>query len=220
MHTLLALSAAQIASPVNIAAHQPSRLHMPQAGAELVIVAAPQFNGQMQPLAAMHKAEGKSVAIVSTDEIYDEFNFGEPSPFAIRSFLKTAVTVWTAKPHYLLLAGDASVDPRNYLGFGFLDFVPTKIVVTSELKTASDDWFSDFNNSGFAQIATGRLPARTSDDAQTMTGKILSYASGAIGSWNNQSMVVADVDDPSLSFSQAAQGIQHVLPQSMNVSTV
>ena len=61
----------------------------------------------------------------------------------------------------------------NYLGFGFFDFVPTKIVVTSELKTASDDWFSDFSNTGFAQIATGRIPARTVSDAQIMVGKIL-----------------------------------------------
>src|SRR5206468_7282448 len=39
-------------------------------------------------------------------------------------------------------------------------------------------------------------------------------------SWNNQSMVVADVDDPSLSFSQAARSIQNALPQNMNVAGV
>jgi len=42
-----------------------------------------------------------------------------------------------------------SLDPRNYLGFGHLDLVPTKIVPTSTLMTASDDWFSDFNDSAF-----------------------------------------------------------------------
>lgn len=217
---LLALSDTQIASPASLLPHNPSNLHDRQRGAEVVMLTAPQFTAQVAPLAALRQAEGKSVALVNVDDVYDEFNFGERTPYAVRNFLRTAATQWTQKPHYLLLAGDASVDPRNYLGFGFLDFVPTKIVVTSELKTASDDWFSDFNNSGFAQIATGRLPARTSDDAQTMTGKILNYASGPIGSWNNQSMVVADVDDPSLSFSQAAQGVEHVLPQNMNVSTV
>jgi hypothetical protein len=214
------LSDTQIASPASLLPHHPSNLHDAQRGAEVVMLTAPQFTAQVALLAALRLAEGKSVALVNVDDVYDEFNFGERTPYAVRNLLRTASTQWTQKPRYLLLAGDASVDPRNYLGFGFLDFVPTKIVVTSELKTASDDWFSDFNNSGFAQIATGRLPARTSDDAQTVTGKILSYASGAVGSWNNQSMVVADVDDPSLSFSQAAQGVEHVLPQSMNVSTV
>jgi len=56
-----------------------------------------------------------------------------------------------------------------------------KIVITSELKTASDDWFSDFNDSGFATIATGRLPARTASDMQTIVDKILNYTNGPGG---------------------------------------
>src|SRR5205807_5275006 len=137
---------------------------------------------------------------------------GEPTPYAIRDFLRTATTAWTNKPHYLLLAGDASVDPRDYLGFGFFDFVPTKVVITSALKTASDDWFSDFNNTGFATIATGRLPARTVTDTQTMVSKIVGYATGSTGSWNNQALLVADADDPGLSFTQQAQSVQKLLP--------
>jgi len=193
---------------------------MPQPGAEFVIVAAPQFSAQMQPLAAMHKAEGKSVAIVSTSEIFDEFNFGEPSPFAIKSFLKTASTAWTAKPRYLVLAGDASVDPRNYLGFGFFDFVPTRIVPTAELKTASDDWFSDFNNTGLATIATGRLPARSASDAQLIVSKIVGYATSAPGGWSNQALLVADTDDPGVSFTQAAQSVQKLLPSTFTATNV
>ncbi len=34
------------------------------------------------------------------------------------------------------------------------------------LMTASDDWFSDFNNSGMPTIATGRLPVSTLDEAK------------------------------------------------------
>ncbi len=184
------------------------------------MLTAPQFTAQIQPLAALRKSEGKSVAVVDVDDVYDEFNFGERTPYAIRSFLQTATLAWKNKPHYLLLVGDASLDPRNYLGFGFFDFVPTKIVITSELKTASDDWLSDFNNTGFATIATGRLPARSADDAQTMVGKILGYAHAQPASWTNDSMLVADTDDPSVSFSQAAQALQKFLPQSMNVSDV
>ncbi len=219
-HTLLALSDAQLASPVAMVTHHPSNLHRPQSGAEVVVLTAPQFAAQIQPLAALHKAEGKSVALVSVDDVYDEFNFGERTPYAIRNFLSTATATWKNKPHYLLLAGDASVDPRDYLGFGFFDFMPTKVVVTAELKTASDDWFSDFDNTGFAKIATGRLPARTTADAQTMVGKIVNYANGQAASWTNQSLMVADLDDPTVNFSQAAQSVQKMLPQSMNVTDV
>jgi uncharacterized repeat protein (TIGR01451 family) len=221
-HTLLALADDQLAVPASLAPHQPSTLHQPQAGAGVVVLTAAQFVSQMQTLAALHQAEGRPVVMVTADQVYDEFNFGERTPYAIKNFLQTATAAWTNKPHYLLLGGDASVDPRDYLGFGFFDFVPTKIVVTAELKTASDDWFSDFGNTGFAQIATGRLPARTVSDAQAMVGKILSYANANAqpASWTNNSMLVADTDDPSVSFSQAAQAVQKLLPPAMTVNDV
>jgi hypothetical protein len=218
--SFIALTDSQMLVPDAILQHRPSRLHSPQDGAEVVMLSAPQFRDQVAPLAQLHRAEGKSVALVSVDDVYDEFNFGERSPYAIRNFLQTASSAWRARPHYLLLAGDASVDPRNYLGFGFSDFVPTKIIVTSELKTASDDWFSDFDGTGVAHIATGRLPARTTDEALTIINKLLGYNRGQAGSWTNEAMLVADVDDPSLSFSHASQSIKTALPQSINVSSV
>jgi len=219
-HILMALSDLQLASATAMSVHPPTNLHSPQPGAEAVILAAPQFMDQVRPLAEMRQAEGRTVALINVNDVYDEFNFGERTPYAIRGFLRTASKVWQNKPHYLVLAGDGSVDPRNYLGFGFLDFVPTKVVVTAQLKTASDDWFSDFGNTGFAKIATGRLPARSSADMQTIVGKIVGYNKGEGGAWTNQSLLVADVDDPSVSFSQAALSVQRMLPSSMNVTDV
>jgi uncharacterized repeat protein (TIGR01451 family) len=219
-HWLLALADSQIATPVMLAPHNPSSLHAVQRGSEVVLLTASQFAAQFQPVADLRRAEGKSVAMINVDDVYDEFNFGERTPYAVRDFLRTATTAWKQKPRYLLLGGDASVDPRNYLGFGYLDFVPTKIIVTQELKTASDDWFSDFNNTGFAQIATGRLPARSPSDAQIMAGKIVGYETGQPGSWTNDSMVVADVDDPGVNFTRAAQSVQNALPLNMNVTGV
>lgn len=219
-HSLLALSDAQLATPAAMDLHHPSNLHSVQPGADAVALAAPQFIDQVRPLASLRQAEGRNVALINVNDVYDEFNFGERTPFAIRDFLHTATIAWKTKPHYLVLGGDASVDPRDYLGFGFLDFVPTKIVITAELKTASDDWFSDFENTGFAKIATGRLPARTPLEMQTIIGKIASYGKTAPGTWANQGMMVADVDDPSVSFSQAALSVQKMLPSNMNVTDV
>lgn len=219
-HTLLALSDQQLGTPVSMISHAPTTLHAPQPGAEFLVITAPQFNAQFQPLASLHRSSGNSAAVINVSDIYDEFNFGEPSPFAVKTFLKTATTAWTAKPHYLVLGGDASVDPRNYLGLGFFDFVPTKIISTSQLKTASDDWFSDFNNSGFATIATGRMAARTPSDAQLMVSKTAAYSTGTTGSWNSQALLVADADDPGISFAQAAQSVQGLLPSTLNPTDV
>ena len=43
-------------------------------------------------------------------------------------------------------------------GLGYFDFVPTKLVDTSMIETASDDWFVDFNTDGLPEIPIGRLP--------------------------------------------------------------
>jgi uncharacterized repeat protein (TIGR01451 family) len=220
IHTFLALSDSRLAVSAGLVFHQPSQLHAVQKGAQVVVLTHPRFKEQARPLAELHESQGKTVTLLTVDEIYDEFNFGERSPYAIKRFLHAAVGAWKDKPHYLLLAGDASVDPRNYLGFGYFDFVPTKIIITSELKTASDDWFSDFNDAGFATIATGRLPARTGVEMQTMVSKTIAYISGATGSWTNQAMLVADFDDPSISFSQESLLLETLLPSTMHVTDV
>jgi Peptidase family C25 len=218
-HTLLGISGQHVMGVLSVVSNQPSHWHSPQAGAEVVMVSYPAFAPAVEPLVRLHKAEGRSVALVSVDDIYDEFNFGERSPDAVRSFLKNATLQWRNKPKYLLLVGDASLDPRDYLGFGFFDFVPTEMIPTSELKTASDDWFSDFHSTGFAEIPTGRLPVRTRQDADTVVGKTVSYAGTEPAGWTEHALMVAD-QDPQIDFTQQAEDAQKHFPSSMNVSDV
>jgi hypothetical protein len=118
----------------------------------------------------------------------------------------------------LLLVGDASVDPRDYLGMGNFDFVPTAIIPTVELMTASDDWFSDFNNTGLAQIPTGRLPVITPAQAALVVNKIVGYESSS-ASFSNQVLFVADEDD-SESFTQSTASAQALLPSSLSPTGV
>ncbi len=220
IHTLLALSDKRMAKPWRVVRNHASSWHSAQPGGEVVMISHPNFVDPLGPLVRLRRGQGKSVALVPVDQVYDEFNFGERSPYAIRDFLSTATERWQNKPRYLLLVGDASVDPRNYLGFGFFDFVPTKIIVTSELKTASDDWFSDFANRALPQIATGRLPVRTTDEAKTVVEKTLSYETNHDrGDWMNQSLIVADRNDTS-DFSQDSLSVQALLPKSMTVTEV
>jgi len=118
----------------------------------------------------------------------------------------------------LLLVGDASFDPRNYLGFGNLDFMPTRTVETLYLKTSSDEWFSDFKNTGIGEIATGRLPVRTQDDIQTAVRKITGYDKNS-GTWTNGALLVAD-NDPTQNFDQDTKTVKGLLPSTMNVASI
>ena len=219
-HTLLAVADDRVASAAGVWANHPSKWHSAQAGADIAMVTYGPFAGALAPLVRAHQAEGKSSVIVPVNDLYDEFNFGERTPFAIKQFLQTANQNWKKPPTYLLLNGRASLDPRNYLGFGNLDFVPTRIVPSTSLMTASDDWFSDFTGNGMPTIPTGRLPVSTVDEATTVVGKIATYEGQSTnGAWTANALMVADKDDTE-SFTQDSQTVQAKLPATIQVTDV
>ncbi len=219
-HTLLALAQDRVASAMGIRQNHPSHWHSAQRGSEIVMVSPAGFAGALAPLIQAHEKQGKSAVVVPVDQLYDEFTFGQHSPYAIREFLRTAVKIWHTAPRYLLLNGRASLDPRDYLGFGHLDFVPTKIVPTSMLVTASDDWFSDFNDSGLPTIAIGRLPVSTPAEAELVANKIATYEGQSTnGPWTSQALMVADVND-TIDFTQDSTFVQKQLPSTMQVTDV
>jgi hypothetical protein len=171
-------------------------------------------------LARAHQAEGKTSAVVRVGDLYDEFNFGEHSPDAIKRFLHSVLKNWKRPPSYLLLNGRAPSDPRNYLGFGDLDFVPTRMVLSSSLMTSSDDWFSDFKDNGMPTVATGRLPVSTTAEAQAVAGKISTYEGQTTdGSWTSNALFVADKDDIE-SLTQDSQAVQAGLAATMQITDI
>jgi len=98
--------------------------------------------------------------------------------------------------------------------------VPTQILATGGLMTSSDDWFSDFDDSGMPTMATGRLPVATFEEAKTVVDKIVNYSGRSTdGAWTSRALMVADQDDTE-SFSQDTQTVQGALPASMQVSQV
>src|SRR5207249_1669844 len=96
-----------------------------------------------------------------------------------KSFLQWTTQHWLPAPRYVLLVGDASYDPRNYLGKGNADFIPTNYVVTTYTESPSDDSLADFDGDSVPEMAVGRLPVRTAAEAATVVGKIVGYEQGA-----------------------------------------
>ncbi|HEX3820228.1 MAG TPA: C25 family cysteine peptidase [Candidatus Sulfotelmatobacter sp.] len=219
-HTLIAVANDRITDAAGVWPNHPSHWHAAQSGADIAMVTHGDFADALAPLVQAHRTEGKTSAVIPVIDLYDEFNFGERSPWAIKRFLETAKQNWKTPPSYLLLNGRASLDPRNYLGFGNLDLVPTRIEPSSSLMTASDDWFSDFAHNGMPTIATGRLPVSTLDEAITVIGKIVAYEGQATnGPWTANVLMVADVSDTE-NFAQDSQTVQTRLPQNMQITDV
>ena len=109
-------------------------------------------------------------------------------------------------------------DPRDHLGRGRFDLVPSKLVDAGAMETASDDWFADFDDDAVADLAVGRLPVRTQAEAAVVVNKIVSRT-GAES--EPSALLVADRDGADgYSFESATNGLQSLLPEGVEVSRV
>jgi hypothetical protein len=192
----------------------PSWWHEAGQGADLVIITHGGFMESLEPLVALRESQGFSVVLVDVADVYDEFNFGHKGPQALKDFIAHARGIWDVPPRYVLLVGDASFDPCNHLGMGEYDFVPTKVVDTDFLETASDDWFGDLDGDGLAEVAVGRLPVRSVQEAALMVGKIIDYERV---DQERDVVVVADEYDGSFDFEGACLDVEGLIPEGFGV---
>jgi len=212
--TLLAFASDRIKSPAAIAADFPSSWKTKQNKADLVILTREDFVSALQPLKDQRESQGYKVAIVKIEDVYDEFSFGNKTPQAIKEFFAYATSKWKVKPRFALLAGDASFDPKNLLGGGDSDIVPTKLIETDFLETACDDCLADFNGDGLSEMAVGRLPARSAAEMSALVAKIVGYDSSAP---SGSMLLVSDTSD-TFDFDKASAALRAFIPG--NLSTL
>ena len=178
-----------------------------------MIITHRDFAASIGSLKSLRLSQGLSVAVVDVEDVFDEFSYGDKTPQAIKDFLAYAKSSWKKAPRYVLLVGDASLDPKDYLGYGDSDFVPTKLIDTQFTETASDSWLADFNGDGIEDLAVGRLPVRTAQEASAMAGKIVSYESA---SGSESMLLVADRND-GYSFESANSALRQLIPPGLRI---
>jgi hypothetical protein len=162
------IAATRVLEPERVDSNEPSVLHQTKRDA-YVMIAPRAFLPALAPLAARR---GDAV-LAAIEDVYDEFSFGAKDVDAIRAFANEI------RPRAILLAGDGSYDPRDYVGGGAADLVPVKLVATALQRTPSDAWFTDFDDDGIADVAIGRLPARNVAELQAVVAKIVAYETSA-----------------------------------------
>lgn len=210
---LYATSTGLATAPAAIKANASSSLSSRQNRADFVIVTHPSFAGTLAPLVAQRQAQGLATVLVDVEDVFDEFGYGSKSPDAIREFLRWTQTQWSKAPRHAMLVGDASYDPRNYIGYGDRDFIPTRFLPTIYMKAASDDWLADFDGDGVPNIFLGRLPVETVAEAQAVVDKIVGYSPTT----PKRALVVVDQDDQTFSFANAAVGVRNAVPPDYEV---
>ncbi len=185
--------------------HTIDNLLDPALGADYLIVVHPSLLASAESLAIYRSGRlsgyaSPRVGIATTDRIAAQFGAGYLDPVAIRNLLAYARLHWSAPaPAYVCLFGDASLDPKNYLGFGTPDLVPTYANyydVSLLAQFVSDDFygFLDGPSDQLLDVAVGRLPAKSAFEASTLApGKIRTYEeSTEFDEWRARALLCAD----------------------------
>ncbi len=163
--------------------------------ADYLLIGPRAFLPSARPLLELRRSQGLEVKAVAIEDVYSEFGYGESTPEAVRQFLSYAYHNWKGPSlGYVVLLGDATYDFKDYLATGVRNQVPPLIVKTTYLWTASDPSYAAVNGEDLLpDLAIGRLPAATVDQARAMVEKIVAYETGGAGL---AAPVVLIADDP------------------------
>ncbi len=196
----LLLSQARYAAPARIEARPATDLRDTERGADWLVISHPDFVDAVQPLATHRAALGYRVAVVDLVDVYDAFAGGNPRPEAIRDFLAYAYQTWAAPaPSMVLLVGDGTADPRRRTEGTQPTFVPPFLRVADPWlgEIASDNAYVTLvGDDLMPDMALGRLPANTPEQAADMVAKILGYETAPPpGDWQERLLFVTDEPD-------------------------
>jgi hypothetical protein len=203
-----------IAKAAQVVQQVGSSWHLSSQGADVVMLTHASLRSAVGPLAELRKQQGYAVAVVDVEDVYDEWSYGVHTAQAVQDFI-AATRQWKRVPRWVVVVGDASYDPKNYLGLGENDLVPTKVVWTNTFETASDDWLGDVNGDGVSEVAIGRLPVRTLAQAQAVINKIINYKAGNA----EGALLVADRPD-GYDFEGATAEVKGLLPAGMRSAVI
>lgn len=190
-------------------------LHAP-ISPDMIIVTHPDFMEAATRLAAHHQQHDYlNVLIATPQQIYNEFSSGTADVTAIRDFVKMFYDRAGANtdqlPRYLLLLGDASYDYKNIeipadKNENFVPTVESNNSIYGAATYCTDDYygFLDDNEgdnlqsvSALLDIAIGRFPAKTLEEALGIVDKNIHYATSpkTLGSWRSQITLISDDED-------------------------
>lgn len=191
--------------------------------ADMIIVTHPAFLSEANRLAQFRRTnDGLSVLVVQQDQIFNEFSSGIRDATAIRDFMRMFYVRANGNPDlmpkYLLIFGNGTHDNKKKkfpLGNSVITYQSFNSISPTQSYT-SDDYFAlldpnegafaeNFNsNVGLLDLAVGRIPSETLQQARNTVDKIIKYSDPAtFGDWRNQVTIVADDEDGNLHLNQA-----------------
>ena len=178
----------------------------------IIIPTSGKYLEQAQRLASFHEQhDSLRVRIVKADELYNEFSSGTPDANAYRRYLKMLydrATTDADLPRYLLLFGRGVWDNRmltsDCRGLNADDYLlchESENSLNAVLCYVDDGFFTRLDDGeggnpltkDMDDIAVGRFPVTTVEEAKTMVDKTIAYAENSnAGAWQNELMFMGD----------------------------
>ena len=218
------LDADSLPQPEIVGAIENQDLHAHGAADMIIIVPeSGKLIGEATRLADFHKQYDNMVCrVVRADQIFNEFSSGTPDATAYRRYMKMLYDRAgddSAKPSHLLLFGDGAWDNRMVLS-DWKSCSPKDFLLCYESENSyselycyvTDDYFcllddgegSNLQRSDKPDVAVGRFPVRTADEARVMVDKVIDYSENAhAGHWQNTLCFLADGGDQNMHMNDA-----------------
>lgn len=190
-------AAGRLPAPDRITARPWSGLKNTENGADYILITAADLAPALERLIELRRRQGLRAVMVDIEEIYDLFSFGRFDPEAIRDFLAYAWQRWQPPaPQFVLLAGDANLDYRNYYGTAKKNIVPGLLENAPELGLVpSDNGYACVSgNAPLPDMYIGRIPGNTPETMSAIANKLILYESDKHQN-SNRVLLVADDDE-------------------------
>lgn len=225
------LGSSSIAEPTYLYNITNQNLHADEPIDMLIIIPASQeLATHAQRLADYHATnDGMRVRVVPADELYNEFSSGTPDAGAYRRYLKMQYDRAASDddmPKYLILFGDCVWDNRMLTAdCSTLDADDYLLCFESEnsfneVKCYVDDGFFCMLDDGEGgspllsdklDMAVGRFPVTTADDAKTMVDKAISYMDNEYADdWQNVLVFMGDDGNDNLHMQQSNSAADYI----------
>jgi hypothetical protein len=121
----------------------------------------------------------------------------------------------------VLLVGDGTSDPKQYLTDSAKTFIPPYLAVVDPWagETAADNrYVTLIGDDNLPEMLIGRLPVNSLEETQIVVNKIVSYAANPVDDqWNRNSLFVADDSKNDDNFPGISDSIATTVPPSEDV---
>lgn len=180
-------------TPSLIRLQTPLDLASSTSAADYLIITTPALAASANELANYRSsADGYRVQVVFQSDIFNQFDYGRPTPLAIQRFLQITQT-WDQKPAFVTFWGDAVRPDNNQARRPLL---PWEVI--SFGYSPSDSWFGmHFNGQQdwVERLAIGRIPLRDNSTGSFFVQKIANYESVPVGAWQKRMLMLVGGKD-------------------------